>query len=477
MKLKDLLAGAGAVTVNADLEREIAGIYNDSRKVLPGGLFVAVPGFREDGSAYIGKAIEAGAAVIVTEKQGAYPADVVVVENARKALSRISANFCGRPSEQMTVIGVTGTNGKTTTAYLIKELIERSLGEKCGLIGTLEVIIGDEATEAFRTTPESVEIQEIFRKMLDAGIKYAVMEASSHALKLGRVADVKYEVGVFTNLTQDHLDFHGTMEDYLESKTILFKMCRKGVLNLDDPSSKHIIENANCEILTYSAKDMSADLVAKNIRYSPTKVDFEALGIEEIDRAELKIPGKFSVYNALAAIGAVMSIGVPLKTATAALRSCSGVKGRAEVVPTGRDFTVIIDYAHTPDALENILLTVKGFAKGRIITVFGCGGDRDRTKRPIMGKTVESLSDVCIVTSDNPRTEDPEKIIDDILAGMTKKDKQVVIANRVEAIGYSLNNAKPDDVILLAGKGHETYQEINGVKHHMDEREIVRSFL
>lgn len=477
MKLKELLRGVRTVSVNADPETEIAGVYDDSRKVKPGGLFIAVSGFSEDGFAYIGKAVEAGASVVIAEKPCDAGVDSVIVEDARKARSAIAANFFGRPTESMTVIGITGTNGKTTTAYLTRDIIEKSLGVSCGLIGTLEIIIGDEVREAERTTPDSVEIQGLFRKMLDAGIKHAVMEVSSHALKLDRVADVRFETGVFTNLTQDHLDFHGTMEDYLDSKTILFKMCRKGVLNLDDPASRHIIENANCDIMTYSAKDMSADLVAKNIRYFPTKVDFEALGIEEIDRAELKIPGKFSVYNALAAISAAMSIGIPLKSATAALRSSHGVRGRAEVVPTGRDFTVIIDYAHTPDALENILLTLRGFAKGRIVTVFGCGGDRDKTKRPKMGKTAEKLSDFCVVTSDNPRTEDPQAIIDDIVAGMTAKDKRVVIPDRVEAIGYAIKNARADDIILLAGKGHETYQEINGVKHHMDEREIVRSFL
>jgi UDP-N-acetylmuramoyl-L-alanyl-D-glutamate--2,6-diaminopimelate ligase len=345
------------------------------------------------------------------------------------------------------------------------------------LLGTNEVIIGDEVIEASRTTPESIEIQAILRKMLDKGIKHAVMEVSSHALKLHRVDDVQYDVGVFTNLTQDHLDFHDSMEDYLKSKSLLFQRCRRGVINLDDHSANYIIESANCLIYTYSAKDMSADLVARNIRYSPSKVEFEALGIEEIYRGELNIPGRFSVYNGLAAISTAITLGVPLVKAADSLRYCRGVKGRAEVVPTGRDFTVIIDYAHTPDGLENILQTLREFVKGRLITVFGCGGDRDRKKRPIMGSMAEKYSDICVVTSDNPRTEDPEDIISDILQGMTKKDKQVIIPNRVEAIGYAIKNARAGDVILLAGKGHETYQEINGVKYPMDEREIVRKHL
>ena len=477
MKLKDLLDGVDVLSLSADPESEISGITNDSRKVKPGWLFVAVPGFMQDGSVYIDSAIKAGATVVVSETAREAEAGFVLVRNARSALSGIAANFYGRPSDHMTVIGMTGTNGKTTTTYLIRDLIERGLGVPCGLIGTNEVIIGDEATESSRTTPESIEIQSIFRKMLDRGIRHAVMEVSSHALKLHRVDDVRFEVGVFTNLTQDHLDFHESMEDYLQSKTLLFQKCMKGIINIDDPSANHIIENANCEVFTYSIRDMSADLVARNIRYSPSKVEFEALGIEEIYRAELNIPGRFSVYNGLAAISAAVTLGIPLMKAAAALRYCRGVKGRAEVVPTGRDFTVIIDYAHTPDGLENILLTLREFARGRLVTVFGCGGDRDRTKRPIMGSVVEKYSDLCIVTSDNPRTEDPVKIIEDILTGMKKKEKQVVIPDRVEAIGYAIKNAREGDVILLAGKGHETYQEINGVKYPMDEREIVQKYL
>lgn len=477
MKLKDLLDGVDVLSISADPGIDVTGISNDSRKVKPGGLFVAVPGYVEDGAAYIDSAVEAGAAVIVSEKDREAAAGFVRVKDARRALSRLAANFCGRPSEQMTVVGVTGTNGKTTTAYLIKCLIEHCLHVPCGLIGTNEVIIGDEVSMASRTTPESIEVQTYLRKMLDKGIRHAVMEVSSHALKLHRVDDVRFEAGVFTNLTQDHLDFHDSFEDYLQSKTLLFQKCLRGVINLDDPAAWHIIENANCEIYTYSVRDMSADLVARNIRYSPSKVEFEALGTEEIYRAELNIPGRFSVYNGLAAISAAAVLGIPLMEAAAALRLCKGVKGRAEVVPTGRDFTVIIDYAHTPDGLENILQTLREFAGRRLITVFGCGGDRDRTKRPIMGEVVEKYSDICIVTSDNPRTEDPAAIIEDIMKGMKKKEKQVVIPDRTEAIGYAINNAGDGDIILLAGKGHETYQEINGVKYPMDEREIVRRYL
>lgn len=477
MRLKDLLYGVDVLELTSDADREITGITNDSRKVRPGYIFVAVPGFVEDGSKYIDAAVEAGAVAVVSESMRDTPVDFILVKDARRALSSIAANFYGRPSEQMTVVGITGTNGKTTTSYILRDLIMRCLGVPCGLIGTNQVIIGDEVLEASRTTPESTEIQSYLRRMLDKGIKHAVMEVSSHALKLHRVEDVRFEVGVFTNLSQDHLDFHDSMQDYLESKMKLFKMCRRGVINLDDAASNSIIENADCEIFTFSTDDLSADLVARNIRYSSSKVEFEALGIEEIFRAELAIPGKFSVYNGLASIASAIVLGVPLVEAAGALKHCRGVKGRAEVVPSGRDFTIIIDYAHTPDGLENILSTLKEFTKGRLITVFGAGGDRDKKKRPLMGRAVERYSDVCIVTSDNPRTEDPKAIVADILEGMSDKKKQVVIPDRVEAIGYAIEHAKKGDVILLAGKGHETYQEINGKKFHMDEREIVRDFL
>lgn len=477
MMLKDLLSGVDVLSLISDAEREITGVTNDSRKVKPGDIFVAIPGFVEDGARYIDMAIEAGAAAVVSESMRETSVGYVLVKDARRALSGIAANFYGRPSEKMTVVGITGTNGKTTTSHILRDIIERCLGVPCGLIGTNEVIIGDKVTEATRTTPESLEIQAHLRSMLDKGIRHAVMEVSSHALKLHRVDDVKFEVGVFTNLTQDHLNFHDTMEDYLESKALLFKMCQRGVINLDDDAAEYILENSDCEIYSFSTEDLSADLVARNIRYSPSKVEFEALGIEEIYRAELEIPGEFSVYNGLASISSAIVLGVPLVEAATALKYCRGVKGRAEVVQTDRDFTIIIDYAHTPDGLENILLTLKQFTEGRLITVFGAGGDRDRKKRPLMGGMAEKYSDICIITSDNPRSEDPDAIIADILEGMSNKEKQVVIPDRVEAIGYAIKHAEKGDVVLLAGKGHETYQEINGKKNHMDEREIVRDFL
>ncbi len=477
MKLSELLSGVETLSVQADVDMEITGIYNDSRKVESGGLFVAIPGFKDDGAKYVKSALESGAAAVIAESPCAPGVPCVVVEDARRALSGLSANFFGRPSNSMTVIGVTGTNGKTTTAYLVKEMLEQCLEAPVGLIGTNEIIVGDHIREASRTTPESVEIHSIFSEMRAAGIKHVVMEVSSHALKLKRVEDVCFEVGVFTNLTREHLDFHITMEDYLNSKAMLFKMCKKGVINFDDRASRTLLEEGSCEFLTFSNDDMKADLVAGNIRYFSTKVEFEALANGHMNRIRLNIPGRFSVYNALATVGVGLSLGIPLAKISEAIQSCHGVKGRAEVVPTDKDFAVVIDYAHTPDALENAISAFKEFVRGRMIVVFGCGGDRDKTKRPLMGSVVGSLADLSIVTSDNPRTEDPLSIIEDIVAGMEKKDAYIVIPDRTAAIEHAINIAAEGDFILLDGKGHETYQEINGQKNHMDEREIVKSFL
>ncbi len=490
MKLREITAGMDILGGNASPDLEITGIYNDSRKVKPGGLFVAVSGFKENGAEYIDSAAKAGAACVIMEappeaatigvmvtKEKGIALPCIIVENSRLALSKAAANFCGEPTKKLKVVGITGTNGKTTTTYLVKHIIERCTGKQVGLIGTNEIITGKRTEEAVRTTPESLELQLLFREMVESGAEYAVMEVSSHALKLGRVADVEYDVGAFTNLTQDHLDFHITMEDYFASKAKLFEMCKKGVINIDDPAGRKLAEIAKCELLTYGEKNGNAAVAAKNVRLFPDRVEFEALTDREIARIVLGIPGDFSVYNALAAVGCGLALGFELRDIASALKECTGVKGRAEVVPTGTDYTVMIDYAHTPDALENILKTVQGFAKGDVIAVFGCGGDRDATKRPIMGKTVEKFADIAVVTSDNPRTERPEAIIDDILAGMDGSIPRVVIPDRVEAICWAMDNAKPGDVVLLAGKGQETYQEINGEKYHMDEREIVRDHL
>ena len=475
MKLRDLLKDIPFTYTAVDLDIDIREVRYDSRAVQPGDLFVAVRGFATDGHAYIGMALKKGAVAVVCEQAGkVIPA--FIVPDARAALADIAGNRFDHPSRKLTMVGVTGTNGKTTTTTLIKHILEAE-GHKVGLIGTNQNMIGDEVIPTERTTPESYELQALFARMAEAGCTHCVMEVSSHSLVLDRVRGVRFAVGAFTNLTQDHLDFHKTMEAYREAKAKLFTISDKGVVNLDDPVADKMLADATCPCLTFSADKDAADLSAKNIELGASGVSFVAATRHAIARVSLGIPGHFSVENALAALGVCVALGVPLEHAARALGTAHGVKGRAEVVPTDTDYTVLIDYAHAPDGVSNILRTVRGFAKGRVIALFGCGGDRDRTKRPIMGHLAAELSDYCIVTSDNPRTEQPEAIIEDIVDGM--KDAKVpvdVICDRRAAIYHALDIAQKDDVIVLMGKGHETYQEIDHVKHHMDEREIVADY-
>ena len=475
MKLQDLLKGVAVLESTAAPDTEINEVRYDSRAVRPGDLFVAIRGYATDGHQYIGKALEQGAAAIVCEEA---PAGVpaVVVENARRALAEIAANRFGHPADSMVMLGVTGTNGKTTTTYLVKHMLEDA-GRKVGLIGTNQNLIGDEVVETERTTPESYELHALFARMRDAGCTHVIMEVSSHSLVLDRVHGIHFAVGAFTNLTQDHLDFHKTMEEYRRAKALLFTISDKGVINLDDPAAGAMLADAKCPCLTFSCEKDAADLTAKNLKLHADGVEFVAATRGDLARVKLPIPGHFSAENALTALGIVLQLGMPLADAAKSLATATGVKGRVEVVPTDTDYTVLIDYAHSPDGVENVLRAVRGFAKGRVVALFGCGGDRDRTKRPKMGKIAADLADFCIVTSDNPRTEDPKAIIDDILEGMkgTKTPMQVIV-DRPEAIHWALAHAKKDDIIVLMGKGHETYQEVNHVKHHMDEREIVRDF-
>lgn len=475
MKLQELLRGVAVKSSTAADDQEIREVRYDSRAVQAGDLFVAIRGFATDGHQYIGKALEQGAVAIVCE-EAPVGVPAVVVENARQALAEIAANRFGHPADSMVMLGVTGTNGKTTTTYLVKHMLEDA-GHKVGLIGTNQNLIGDEVIETERTTPESYELHALFARMRDAGCTHVIMEVSSHSLVLDRVYGIPFAVGAFTNLTQDHLDFHKTMEEYRKAKAMLFAISEKGVINLDDDAAQAMLADAKCPCLTFSCEKDAADLTAKNIRLHADGVEFVATTKGELARVKLPIPGHFSVENALAALGMVLQSGIPLADAAHSLATATGVKGRVEVVPTDTDYTVLIDYAHTPDGVENVLRAVRGFAKGRVIALFGCGGDRDRTKRPKMGKIAADLADFCVVTSDNPRTEDPKAIIDDILEGMQgTKTPMEVIVDRPEAIHWALAHAKKDDVIVLMGKGHETYQEINHVKHHMDEREIVASF-
>ena len=477
MKLKDLLRGVAVRATTADMETEITGVSYDSRLTQAGDLFVAVSGFAVDGHKFVPMAAEKGAVCAICEREVEGKIPSVVVENTRRALGIIGANWFDHPAREMTMVGVTGTNGKTTSTYLIKSILEKKAGAKVGLIGTIQNMIGDQVIPTERTTPESFELQRLFRQMADAGCTHVVMEVSSHALALDRVYGIPFAVGVFTNLTQDHLDFHKTMEHYCDAKALLFRQCDVAVYNADDGWHERRLAGSACRRFSYGV-EREADLRAKNVRLTAGSVAFDAEADTEWAQVEVGIPGPFTVYNTLDAMAACYNLGVSLQDCADALREGHGVKGRMEVIPTpGKHYTILNDYAHTPDALENVLTAVKGFAKGRTVVLFGCGGDRDRTKRPIMGGIAARLADFCIVTSDNPRTEEPQAIIDDILAGMAGCDHYVTIPDRVEAIHWAMDNAKDGDVIVLAGKGHEDYQEIHHVHYPMDERVIVAEHL
>lgn len=478
MKLKELLRGIDVLSATADMEMDIPNISYDSRTTHPGDLFVAMTGFAADGHAFIGKARASGAAAVLCEKPPEGDIPYIQVADSRRCLAAASANFFGHPAESMTMVGVTGTNGKTTTTYLLKAILEQEKGAKVGLIGTNQNMIGSEVIPTERTTPESFELQQLFARMRDAGCTHVVMEVSSHALVLDRVYGVHYDVGIFTNLTQDHLDFHGTMEAYCDAKAILFQNCDAGVCNADDAWTERLLRNAGCRRFFY-AEHAGADLRAEDVRLAADHVAFTAVTKEKKVPVRVNIPGGFMIYNTLDVLGAALMLGVSLEQSADVLSRVPHVKGRVEVVPTpGKPYTVLIDYAHTPDSMENVLHTVKGFAKGRTIALFGCGGDRDRTKRPKMGKAAADIADLAIVTTDNPRTERPADIIADILPGLEGSGTPyVVVEDRVEAIHFCLDHAKEGDVIVLCGKGHETYQEINHEKRHMDEREIVAEYL
>ena len=478
MKLRELLLDMELLSATADLEMEITGVSYDSRTTKPGDLFVAMAGFAVDGHAFIGKASAAGAAAVLCEKVPQENIPYVQVSDSRRCLAVVGANFFGHPADSMTMVAVTGTNGKTTTTYLLKSILEQALGAKVGLIGTNQNMIGDEIIPTERTTPESFELQKLFARMRDAGCTHVVMEASSHALALDRVYGVHYAVGIFTNLTQDHLDFHKTMEAYCDAKAILFRNCDTGVCNADDPWTDRLLAEATCRKFTYSEKAPS-DLRAEDISLGADHIAFTAVTAEERVAIRVNIPGGFMVYNTLDVLGAALALGISLEKSAEVLARVPHVKGRVEVVPTpGKDYTILIDYAHSPDGMVNVLSSVKGFAKGRTVALFGCGGDRDKTKRPKMGKVAADIADFAIVTTDNPRTEKPADIIADILPGFDGSDTPyVVVEDRVEAIHWAMDHAEKDDVIVLCGKGHETYQEVNHVKDHMDEREIVADYL
>lgn len=478
MKLRELIKNLSIIEMNADAELEISGVSYDSRKTKKGDMFVAIRGFEADGHKFIPKAVENGAAVILCEEKPSCDIPYVLVSDSRYGLAIVSRDFFGDPASEMTMIGITGTSGKTSSSYLIKHMLESKLDAKVGLIGTNGNMTGDEFLHTEHTTPESYELHKLFRHMADSGCTHVVMEVSSHSLTLERVAGIHFDVALYTNLSQDHLDFHGTMEEYAAAKRKLFSMCSLGCFNLDDAWADFMRDGASCRTMTFSTEKNEADLVAKDIRLTADGVRFASVSGDEISITKLGIPGMFSVYNALGTMSVGLALCLSLADCSDAMSSAKGVKGRLEIVPTGRDFSVVIDYSHKPDALEKVLKTLKPVTRGRLIALFGCGGDRDKLKRPIMGRIAADNADLVVVTSDNPRTEDPDEIIREIVAGM--KDKRTptkVICDRREAIAWAIDNAAPGDVLLLAGKGHEDYQVVGHEKHHMDEREIVSDCL
>ncbi len=470
MKVKELIPDYKGSLENI----EITGVTCDSRKVEKGFAFVCISGTAVDGHTFAESVLESGAAVVVSERDLGLEKQIIVSDTHR-AYANISANWFGNPAKSLSLIGVTGTNGKTSVTYMLKKILE-SAGHKVGLVGTIQNMIGDEIIATQNTTPDAYSLNSLFADMLKAGCSYAVMEVSSHALDQCRVCDLDFEVAAFTNLTQDHLDYHLTMENYLDAKKKLFYMAKKAVINIDDEYSTELLKGLNCEVFTYSAGNEST-FSAKGIKYYPASVEYELFGEDILRHISVSTGGKFTVYNSMCAAVTALKAGISIDDIVKGLTSLAGVKGRAEVVPTDTDYTVIIDYAHTPDGLKNILLTFKECEKNRLIVVFGCGGDRDKTKRPRMGAIAARYADYTVVTSDNPRSEEPAAIIEDILDGMKGFNTPIkVIENRVEAIEYALSIAAKDDIIVLAGKGHETYQILKDGTIHLDEREVITDY-
>lgn len=492
LSLGDLTQDLAVIRREGAQEVLIKGIAHDSRLVKPGFLFVCIQGYKTDGHRYLAQAAAQGAIAALVDREIAgleLPDGISVVQvgDTRPALALVSARFYQFPAAKLLMIGVTGTNGKTTTTHLIEEIL-KDAGRRVGLIGTIHNKVGDEILPVRNTTPLPLELQGLLAKMVDKGADTAVMEVSSHALELGRVEGIEFDLAVFTNLTQDHLDFHGTMENYREAKAKLFADLRPdggkvtpkyGIINTDDPAGGYLMEKCPVKAITYGIHS-KAQVKASEVEVRAAGVSFSLDSPWGRERFHLKLTGLFSVYNALAAIcvGLVQGIGLP--QIKRVLENVAGVAGRFEPVSEGQDFGVIVDYAHTPDSLENILNTAREFVPGRIITVFGCGGDRDRTKRPIMGRIAARFSAYAVITSDNPRSEDPAAIIDEVETGVREivgPDRYVKMVDRREAICHAINQAKTGDLVIIAGKGHETYQIIKDRSLPFDDREVARECL
>lgn len=485
MKLKKLLDGLKYTIIKGNDDLEINEIQYDSRKVKKNDAFICIKGYQSDGHNFANSAIGKGANVIICEDDISLSNDnasVIKVTDTRKALAIMGANYFNNPSKEMKMIGVTGTNGKTTTAFMIKTILEEA-GYKTGLIGTIANFIGKERLDTERTTPESFELQKLFREMADKGCKYCVMEVSSHSLSLDRVYGIEFEAGIFTNLTRDHLDFHKTFENYYKAKYKMFQRSKISIVNEDDSYGKRVIEDLKkdnkSKCIAYSIKEASSYRATNEVCES-THISYTLKYNNKEENILVGLPGEFNIYNSLGAIACMDALNIDMNSIK---------KGISEVVVLGRcemtgkkynlPYTIILDYAHTPDGLKNILETARGFTKNRLISVFGCGGDRDKVKRPQMGGIGVELCDYSIITSDNPRTENPSSIIEDIVKGIndSKNDKYQVVENRKEAIEKAIDFAKDGDVIVIAGKGHEDYQILNTGKIHFDEREVVDEIL
>ena len=482
MRLTQLLEHLEYEVVKGNHEIEVTELINDSRKVTPGCVFVCISGAVSDGHEYAGEVGAKGAKALIAEKEVEALEDVTVirVKDTRYALALMSAAYFGYPADKLKIIGITGTKGKTTTTYMVKSILE-GVGHKVGLIGTIEAIIGDKSIPANNTTPESYTIHQYFAEMVKAGCDSVVMEVSSQGLMLHRTAGIPFEIGIFTNLGEDHIgpNEHKDFDDYKRCKGILFTQCRLGIANIDDPWYQDVFRNATCQVETFGMSK-EADLRATDIEHITRPgylgVRYHVNGLMDFD-VEIDIPGDFSVYNSLTAIAVCRHFNVPVENIKNALKVAK-VRGRIEMVKVSDEFTMMIDYAHNAMSLESLLHTLRDYHPERIVTIFGCGGNRSRTRRYEMGEVSGRMSDLTIITSDNPRFEEPQVIIDDIITGMKKTDGEYIsICDRKEAIRYAIEHGRPGDVIVLAGKGHETYQEIKGVKYDMDDRNLIKEVL
>lgn len=477
MKISELLNNVHIVKIEGN-DRNIAELSYNTASIGKDSLFFCIQGMKTDGHLFANRAVEGGAVALVISKDVDVTSDVTLVgvRDTREAMAQISSNFYGNPSKNMNVIGITGTNGKTTSTFMLRSILNE-FGEKTGLLGTIYNIFGDEVVVAKRTTPESMDLQRMLSKMYHNGVEECVMEVSSHSLALRRVFGIKFKTGIFTNLTQDHLDFHINMENYFRTKMKLFENCENAVINIDDAYGKRICEELKCNIITYGI-EKKGDVYAEDIIITGEGTSFKLCHKNEVIPVKIHLPGKFNVYNALGCAAAALLAGVPLSCIARGLQALEKVPGRSEKINSKKGFTIIIDYAHSPDGIINILKTAREYTNNRLITLFGCGGDRDKGKRPLMGEAAGRLSDFCIVTSDNPRSEEPMDIIRDILPGISRtKSKYVIIDDRKKAIEYALNMGQRGDVIVIAGKGHETYQVLKNETIHFDEREIVHELL